>query len=302
MKFYTVIFIALLFMACKSNNGPTSGGKMVLPNGYEYISHVSTAGEKPVEGQMVTLDFELKGDDGKILDNSRQPGNRPAVKMPPEGDEKSKRNPMIAMLRKMCAGDSATIFVPTDSIPNLPATHSHYKHIEYVIKTHSIEEEDVYQAKMQEEQAIMQEEQVKMRAAAQFKAEAAKKEIEPLYKDYAAGKMKGTKTLDNGLKITTITEGDGTKPVAGDAVSVQYYGFLKDGTSFDNSFRAGKPFVFKVGQGMVIKGWDLGLLEISTGEKVFLEIPYDMAYGEPGNSAIPPKSDLIFYIELEKIN
>lgn len=297
MKFYTLIFIALLFAACKNEGGQSNGGTSdMLPNGYKYIVHESVAGDKAIPGQMITLDFELKGDDGTVLDNSRSPGNIPAVKMPPVDDEQSKRNPMIAMLRQMAAGDSATIIVPADSIPNLPPAHKNYKHIEYVIKTHTIEEEESYKARLQDEQ-------VKQRAAAKFKEEAAKKEIEPLYAQYAAGKFSSkTKTLDNGLKITSLEAGDGVKPVPGDAVTVQYYGFLRDGTSFDNSFKAGRPFTFNVGAGMVIKGWDLGLPEVSTGEKIFLEIPWDLAYGDQGNPVIPAKSDLIFYIELERIN
>jgi len=297
MKFcYTVIYVALLFAACKNEGGQSTGGKMVLPNGYEYIVHTSVAGDKPVPGQMVTLDFELKGDDGTIMDDSRSPGNIPAVKMPPLDDEKSKRNPMIAMLRKMSAGDSVTIIVPADSIPNLPPDHAHYNHIEYVLKTHTIEEEEAYNARLQEEQ-------VKQQAAAKIKVEAAVKEILPMYEKYAAGKYASdTRTLDNRLKITTLKGGNGTKPAVGDAVTVQYYGFLKDGTSFDNSFKAGRAFTFNVGQGMVIQGWDLGLQEMSVGEQVFLEIPYDLAYGDAGNPVIPAKSDLIFYIELEKIN
>jgi FKBP-type peptidyl-prolyl cis-trans isomerase len=53
---------------------------------------------------------------------------------------------------------------------------------------------------------------------------------------------------------------------------------------------------------MVIQGWDLGLPQIKQGSKVFLEIPYNLAYGDAGNPVIPAKSDLIFHIELESIN
>lgn len=300
MKVYAILFLGMMLtcmMACKSGDGAGVSSNSVLPNGYAYTMHTNVGGVKPIPGQMITLDFELKGDDGTVIDNSRSPGNIPAIKLPPVDDENSKRNPMIAMVRQMCAGDSATIIVPIDSIPNLPPAHKNFKHIEYVIKTHTIEEEETYNARLQEEQ-------MKRKAAASFKAEAAKKEIEPLYADYAAGKSSGkTRTLDNGLKITTLKEGTGAKPVNGDKVTVQYYGFLKDGSSFDNSFRAGRPFQFQVGQGMVIQGWDKGFLELKTGEKAFLEIPYDMAYGPNGKPpTIPAKADLIFYVELEKIN
>ena len=199
------------------------------------------------------------------------------------------------MINLMSSGDSATVIVPIDSIPTLPPDYKNNPYVNYVIKVHNIEDEEVYKARIQEEQ-------VKKRAAFKFKEEAAKQEIEPLFADYMAGKLSAkTKTLDNGLKLTVLEASNGPLPKIGDAVDVQYYGFLRDGTNFDNSYKAGRPFTFNIGQGMVIQGWDKGLPHINLGSKVFLEIPYELAYGEQGNPVIPAKSDLIFHIHLEGI-
>ena len=99
-----------------------------------------------------------------------------------------------------------------------------------------------------------------------------------------------------------IEEGTGTQAEAGKTVSVQYYGTLMDGKMFDNSFRRGAPFEFTVGQGQVIKGWDLGLPKMKEGGKAALFIPYELAYGEAGSPPnIPAKSQLLFYVELEEV-
>lgn len=92
---------------------------------------------------------------------------------------------------------------------------------------------------------------------------------------------------------------------AGDTLSVLYTGTLEDGTVFDaSSLHGNQPFVFKLGAGEVIKGWDQGLLGMKKGEKKHLVLTPDLAYGENGipNSPIGPNATLIFDVELVEIN
>eukprot|EP00937_MAST-01D_sp_MAST-1D-sp2_P006466 g6466.t1 len=107
-----------------------------------------------------------------------------------------------------------------------------------------------------------------------------------------------------GVDKTIIQEGDGrTFPKQGDQLVMHYVGTLKDGgAKFDSSRDKNKPFMFVIGIGQVIKGWDEGVMKMSLGEKARLDISSDFGYGAQGaGSVIPPNADLIFEVELFKI-
>jgi len=83
---------------------------------------------------------------------------------------------------------------------------------------------------------------------------------------------------------------------------VHYVGKLANGKEFDSSLKRNQPFDFKLGQGQVIKGWDLGVHGMAIGEKRRLIIPSDLGYGANGAGAdIPPHSTLIFDVEVVAI-
>ncbi|XP_033022071.1 peptidyl-prolyl cis-trans isomerase FKBP2-like [Lacerta agilis] len=81
-----------------------------------------------------------------------------------------------------------------------------------------------------------------------------------------------------------------------------YTGKLEDGTEFDSSLTRDQPFIFSLGTGQVIKGWDRGLLGMCEGEKRKLVIPSELGYGDRGAPPkIPGGATLIFEVELLKI-
>jgi len=103
------------------------------------------------------------------------------------------------------------------------------------------------------------------------------------------------------IDVTIIEQGQGQGAEPGDKLSVYYTGELEDGTQF-NARTEGEPFVFTLGQGEVIQGWDDGLIGMKKGEKRKLTIPPELGYGEQGMpGAIPGNAVLIFTIELLEI-
>lgn len=105
------------------------------------------------------------------------------------------------------------------------------------------------------------------------------------------------------LQIEILEEGIGQETKDGDKVTVHYTGWLEDGTKFDSSLDRDIPFIFTLGVGQVIKGWDQGVLGMKIGEKRKLTIPPQLGYGSTGaGELIPPNAVLIFEVELLGIN
>jgi peptidylprolyl isomerase len=110
-------------------------------------------------------------------------------------------------------------------------------------------------------------------------------------------------TTPLGLKITDTKVGTGAEPQKGQTVVVDYTGWLyvngAKGTKFDSSLDRGYPFMFKLGLGEVIQGWDDGVATMKVGGKRTLVIPPNLGYGSRGaGGVIPPNATLIFDVEL----
>nr|POE74369.1 fk506-binding protein 2 [Quercus suber] len=110
-------------------------------------------------------------------------------------------------------------------------------------------------------------------------------------------------TLDSGLSINTTTAVSCSRPSKhNDRIAVHYRGtFQSTGKEFDESYKTGRPYIFVLGAGRVIRGWDIGLLDMCPGEERILTIPPELAYGKDGGGPIPPDSTLIFATKLVEI-
>jgi hypothetical protein len=103
----------------------------------------------------------------------------------------------------------------------------------------------------------------------------------------------------NELRISELDIGEGPEAAQGQKVSVHYTGWLADGKKFDSSHDRGSPFQFTLGEGKVIKGWDLGVEGMRVGGKRKLTVPPELGYGKNGADArIPPDATLVFEVEL----
>lgn len=113
----------------------------------------------------------------------------------------------------------------------------------------------------------------------------------------------------NDLEKIDLKIGEGKEAFPGTNVRVHYTGWLYDpgkpdghGSKFDSSLDRGEPFMFFLGGGQVIRGWDEGVVGMKVGGKRTLIIPSHMGYGSRGaGGVIPPYATLIFDVELLEV-
>ncbi len=104
------------------------------------------------------------------------------------------------------------------------------------------------------------------------------------------------------LVVTDVVMGEGEESVEkGDTVVVNYIGTLQNGQEFDNSYKKGTSFTFKVGDSKVIEGWNEGMIGMKEGGSRVIIIPSDLAYGKKGYGPIPGNATVVYAIELLEI-
>lgn len=105
------------------------------------------------------------------------------------------------------------------------------------------------------------------------------------------------------LQRTVLVEGEGDPAAEGDTVIVDYVGVrTSDGEEFDNSYDRGQPFPVTLGAGTVIEGWDEGLVGSRVGERLQLDIPGDLAYGDQARGDVIGENEaLTFVIDVHAI-
>ena len=106
-------------------------------------------------------------------------------------------------------------------------------------------------------------------------------------------------TTASGLVYEDMVVGTGATATAGQTVTVNYTGWLTNGTKFDSSKDRNQPFSFRLGGGEVIQGWDEGVAGMKVGGTRKLTIPPQLGYGARGaGGVIPPNATLVFEVEL----
>jgi FKBP-type peptidyl-prolyl cis-trans isomerase len=102
--------------------------------------------------------------------------------------------------------------------------------------------------------------------------------------------------LPSGVYIRDHVVGQGALVETGKSISVQYRGWLADGTLFDQRIAGQPPFAFTLGAGQVIAGWEIGVQGMRVGGRRQLVIPPGLAYGRDGRGSIPGNAILVFEV------
>ncbi len=103
--------------------------------------------------------------------------------------------------------------------------------------------------------------------------------------------------MPTALEVTTLVEGSGPAAANCDLVRVHYLGVLSsDGTEFDSSWDRGQTIDVQLGMGMVITGWEQGLLGLQAGGRYQFDIPAELAYGDTGSGDVIKPGDAITFV------
>ncbi|MCF2706731.1 FKBP-type peptidyl-prolyl cis-trans isomerase [Arcanobacterium haemolyticum] len=103
-----------------------------------------------------------------------------------------------------------------------------------------------------------------------------------------------------GLHVEVLSEGTGPTVQAGREIEVNYHGQIWGGDIFDSSFTRGMPASFPIGVGMVIQGWDQGIVGKNVGSRLLISIPPEKGYSLGGNprAGIKGTDTLVFVVDL----
>jgi len=287
-----LIFLNLTFLAfvsCAQQTDKIGVGTSVpavaattTPKGYKMYHHIKRGGPTPKVGQIGMFKVEVWANK-TALQRSKGAGYRLEMIDPAQLQHVP---PMLDAAYLMSAGDSVTVYQPVDEHMRdlLPPEAKSATEIRFELVLLTIIGEEGKAQMETAANAYVQEIELKTKTTAQ---------------SYAAGLLNAQiKTTASGLKYYLETKGTGATVKQGEAVSVNYFGVLTDGTPFDNSFKTRRPMVFPAGGGQMIPGFDEGAMLLHHGDRAYLFMPAKLAYGTQGSGGIPPNSELIFYIEM----
>ncbi len=111
-----------------------------------------------------------------------------------------------------------------------------------------------------------------------------------------------------GIRIIDVEPGAGDPVMPHRCVYAHFTGWLANGRRFDSSHdllpdgSPGEPIGFQLGNGQVIRGWDIGFEGLRVGARRRLYVPFNLGYGSAGRRpGVPPRSDLVFDIEIKGV-
>ncbi|MCB9305917.1 MAG: FKBP-type peptidyl-prolyl cis-trans isomerase [Lewinellaceae bacterium] len=278
--FILAVAAAATMFACGQNEG------VQTEHGFRFVNHTNKEGNKPQPGETVLVQtYTYIGDSLMASTQKNFGGPREFTLFTP--DRAPKRIPAIYdALLLMSEGDSGTVYEVIDTFLQkfIPPALKDNKEVRYEVVLVDI---------------ITAEEKAKALAEAQARITGIETQVKATAADYKAGKLESQLTKqESGLKVMILDKGSGAPIQQGENIKVDYYGVLKDGTMFDNSFERGQPLPFPAGVGQMIAGFDQGVMFLNHGGKAYFFIPPQIGYGDRAQGSIPPNSELIFYVEV----
>lgn len=277
-----VVGICILAASCNQHR------VQVTEDGLKYQFHEQNKDARKAKmGDIMSFHLVLKNSEDSVLRDTYKE-NMPVKLVLQQPPFKGSFEEGLALLAK---GDSATFFVSADTLFSkmmqpMPPMVKKGTDLAFTVKVLNIQTSEEFQKNQASE------------GAAQKGTDA--KTIDK----YIADNNLQAKVQRSGTGLAYVVEkpGVGGTPKQGDVVKVHYTGKLLDGKVFDSSMgnpqTGGKPIDFRVGVGMVIPGWEEGIMSMKKGEKRLLIIPSGLAYGSEGSGPIPANSVLLFDVEL----
>ena len=288
---FLLVAIIVAAAACK---------KTKTASGFEYTINKAGSGAKANLGDAAFYDVILKGDDSTMFSTLKEGQQAKSLVEDPSKNPDAFYKLTMEALATLKVGDSATFKMPLDTFKIKPAGLEKAKMATLIIVLRDVKSKKDVEARQAELKALAASIQA---AKPDFiaRAKGVADSTARIAKDFGAGKFPtNVTTLPSGLKMAVLKEGTGALPKKGEIVLVNYYGALKTGVKFDESFTRGEPISFPLGAGQVIPGWDLGLAAMKEGTIAVLFVPAALGYGERAQGPIPANSDLVFYVELLK--
>jgi FKBP-type peptidyl-prolyl cis-trans isomerase FkpA len=279
-----LVILALFVSSCKPGKDKRTA------SGMKYILHEDKEGRKPVKGDYVTVTMLYTDAKDSVLYDSRI-GNKP-VRF------QLRKSPFVGSmeegLMELSVGDSATLFVSADSMHekvlskepgNTMKKPKRGSFLKFHIKLLRVQTYNEAELEMAVNESQLE--------------RAEEKALEYYQKE----KNISSSPEQEGYYIIRQTESKGEPIDSGTTVQINYTGRFLNGNVFNSS--ADKPYTFTVGNGEVIKGWDLAFTKLKSGDKVTLIVPSKLAYGKEGiknqnntTYIVPPFTTLIFDIEI----
>jgi len=297
MRFSLVLFIGFIFFfACKPESKYEHYSSTYSGLSYRLLT-IGDGTYYPKQNDFVFVNCSFQDSLGNILDSSCFKGLCGFKTFQLKSDiSNCGLEEAISLLN---AGDSASFMIPYKNLiqseKDLTAVNQQAdkrlngKDIKVALKLHAVYSPEDYELKKKELE--------KWASQDHYEQE--------VLKHYLKTQGISERAFSDGIYFVPTGEGKGNFAQKGQAVLVHYVGKFIDGKEFDNTYKRKQPLDFILGQAdQVIKGMEIGISKMKRGGKAKIIIPSQFAFGKNGssNGLIPPKTTVIFEVELIAVN